>query len=204
MLINIHTHIRTHQENQLEIVDGEDTIGVHPWKLGKLPINNNYNEHCLMIGETGLDRSDKYKQTIKNQEISLRIHLAAAKHFKLPVILHCVRAHSDLLHLLKELKYEGKVLLHDFSGNAQELNAYLKFNVYFSFRRKFEILKLAPVERIFLETDDQNKYSLKEIYEQAGIPEVQFEKNLLTFFSDTKNVRSTDVVNYLSLALKSN
>jgi TatD DNase family protein len=204
MLINIHTHIRTYQENQLEIVDGEDTIGVHPWKLGELPINKKNNETCLMVGETGLDRSEKYRQSIKDQEISLRIHLETAKHFNIPIVLHCVRAHSDLLHILKEMKFQGKVLLHDFSGNAQEVKAYLKFDVYFSFRRKFELLKIAPIDRVFLETDDQIKFSLHDIYEQAGIPEEQFEKNLLTFFSDTKNVRSADVINYLRIALNSN
>jgi TatD DNase family protein len=196
MLINIHTHRRTRQENQLEIVIEEDTIGIHPWNLGKMPHFNRAAEFCLMIGETGVDRSERHKATLPLQKIFLERHLEAAKIFQLPIVIHCVRAHSDLLKILKDRNYTGKILLHDFSGNMEQLSAYLKFDAYFSFRRKFEILRQAPIERIFLETDDQEQISLTEIYKQADINELQFEKNLLEFFSDSKDVRSTNVINY--------
>ena len=203
MLINIHTHNRTGIKNQLEIVAGEDTIGIHPWDLNKKADFSKARDYCLMIGETGLDRCERYKQTILEQGKILYLHFEAANKFNLPIVLHCVRAHSDLLKILKDLKYNGKILLHDFAGNAQQLNSYLDYDVYFSFRRKFEILKLAPLDRIFLETDDQTQFSIQDIYQQAGVAEMQFEINFLNLFSDAKDVRSADVVNYFSLALNS-
>jgi len=201
MLINIHTHSRTAKENQLEIVIGEDTVGVHPWDVDKIPDFRKARDYCLMVGETGLDRSEKYKHTLDVQIRFLRAHLATALHFKIPIVLHCVRAQSDLLHILKDMRYNGKVLLHDFAGNAQHLEAYLNFDVYFSFRRNFEILKIAPIDRIFLETDDQTQFSIADIYHQSEIPEAQLEKNFLCFFSDAQNEGSTDVINYLRIAL---
>lgn len=197
MLINIHTHIRTDKENQLEIVVGEDTVGIHPWDIEKTPDFRNVRERCLMIGETGLDRSERHKHNLIQQEKLLCIHFDAATKFNLPIVLHCVHAHSDLLHVLKELKYSGKILLHDFAGNDQQLNAYLNYDAYFSFRRKFDILKIAPIDRIFLETDDQTQFSIADIYQEAGVSELQLEKNLLTFFSDLEYVRSADVIDYL-------
>lgn len=204
MLINIHTHIRTSKENQLEIVIGEDSVGIHPWDIDKNPDFSKAGKVCVMIGETGLDRSFKYKETLLKQENLLRIHLEAASYFKLPVVVHCVRAHSDLLKILKEKKFEGRILLHDYSGNLQQIASYLRYDVFFSFRRRFDLLKGAPIERIFLETDNQIQVSIEEIYKEVGISEIQFEKNLLTFFSDTQYVRSSDVINYFRLALETN
>lgn len=202
MLINIHTHNRSNKENQLEIVVGEDTVGIHPWDIEKTPDFRKVRERCLMIGETGLDRSERHKKTIAQQEQLLRIHFDTAAKFNLPIVLHCVRAHSDLLQILKELNYSGKILMHDFAGNFQQMNCYLNYDAYFSFRRKFEVLKIAPRERIFLETDDQTQFSIADIYNEAGVSELQLEKNLLTFFSDLQYVRSADVIDYLRLALK--
>ena len=204
MLINIHTHSRTNKENQLEIVVGEDTVGIHPWDLNKKNDFSKAREFCLMVGETGLDRSDRYKDTLPLQTKFLHTHLEAAKTFHLPIVIHCVRAHSDLLWILKESKYPGKILLHDFLGNNEQIEAYLKFDVYFSFRKNFEVLKYAPLDRVFLETDDQKQFSIEDIYKKVGIVELQFEKNYLVFFSDANNVRSADVIDDLRLALKSN
>ncbi len=199
MLINIHTHNRTNKENQLEIVVGKDTIGIHPWDLHKDYDFSNTNNKCLMIGETGLDRSDQFKDTIELQKISLLFHFQLAEKFNLPIVIHCVRAHSDLLGILKKINFKGKILLHDFTGNITQINSYLKYDVYFSFRRNFEKIPMIPVSRIFLETDDQKDILLEDIYRLAQIPESQFEKNLLEFFSNSQDVSSSDIIYDFSL-----
>ena len=203
MLINIHTHRRTAKENQLEIVDGIDSIGIHPWNLNKALDFRKAAPQCLMIGETGLDRSDKFKSTLNQQKESLELHFSAANFFQLPIVLHCVWAHSDLLQILKKINFKGKILLHDFSGNLNQMEAFLFYDCYFSIGRKLDSLKWLPTDRIFLETDDHAHLTIEAIYKQAGIGEIQFEKNLLNFFSDTKEVSSADVINYLSLAMNS-
>jgi TatD DNase family protein len=203
MLIDIHTHNRSNEENQLEIVVDEDTLGIHPWNIDKIPTFSKNRDQCLMIGETGLDRSEKYKTSFLKQEKIFRIHLDLAKKYEVPVVIHSVRAHSDVLRILKSTKFTGKILIHDFSGNLDQIKAYLSFDSYFSFRRNFEVMKQTPVERVFLETDDQIKFNIKDIYIQSEIKEQQIEKNFLAFFSNTKYVRSADVLHDLGLALNS-
>jgi TatD DNase family protein len=185
------------------VVD-EDTIGLHPWHLDSALNIKKAHKFCRMIGETGLDRSEKYKDCLSLQEKMLHVHFDVARICRLPIVLHCVRAHSDLLGILKELRYDGKILLHDFSGNIQQMNDYLNYDVYFSFRRKFEILKVAPQDRIFLETDDQLQLSLQDIYRAAGVNETQIENNFLCIFGDSQNVRSADVIHNFRLAGISN
>lgn len=204
MLINIHTHNRTNKENQLEIVVDEDTVGIHPWNLNKDYDFSKAKKKCLMIGETGLDRTDQYKDTIEDQKANLIFHFKLAEKFNLPIVVHCVRAHSDLLGILKKINFKGKILLHDFTGNIAQINSYLKYDVYFSFRRNFEKLPMIPVSRIFLETDDQFAFSIEDIYRLAQIPESQFEKNLLEFFSNSQDVSSSDIVYDFTLATIAN
>lgn len=201
MFINIHTHRRTGKKNQLEIVDGEDTVGIHPWNIDKVMDFRSVNELICMVGETGLDRSNKYKENIELQKKILKIHFTAATFFNLPIVIHCVHAHSDLLQILHEINFKGKILLHDYRGNLIQTNSYLKFDTYFSIRSQNNFI---PLERMFLETDDQTLRSIEEIYQEIGLAEEIFEKNFLTFFSNTQKVCSSDVIDYLRMSLLSN
>ena len=229
MLIDIHTHLRKFQNKEntkcLRFIVGRHSLGIHPWELVNtedviffkdqfITLKQSLTPTVLALGECGLDRRRKNILDISYQKEILEWHLDWAIEVQKPIIIHCVKAFSDLLSLLKLKKYKGKLLIHDFSGNLQEAQKLLQFDCFFSFgsslfkanhHSSFLIQEL-PKEKIFLETDDQVIYEIDQIYEKAQFLlnmssqelENLFEKNLYNFFSNLNNVSTADIVDNLS------
>jgi len=224
MLIDFHTHsLDVENENDLRFVVGKNSLGIHPWEL-TAPFEENlyqkkfqqlktqFHASILAIGECGLDRRRDGIAPIEMQARVLEWHMDWAKEMNRPIIIHCVKAHSDLLKILKDKKYKGKVLLHDYAGSLEEANKFLFYDCYFSFGHRLftqaraDVFKSLPVERLFLETDDQQKIKIKALYEKAQALlnidqksfELMIEENLASFFSDLDNISTADVINNLS------
>lgn len=186
--INIHTHQIEKGENAFSIYNislpckefPEEiyfSAGWHPWHIEAydLPqISNSLEEiasmkNLLAIGECGLDRDIKIN--LGKQAEVFRLHINMAKKYDKPLIVHCVRAYSDLTEMLKKEKFIGRFIIHNFNGNCQQLDNLLRFNAYFSLGEQLwnprsrlnKSLKDIPVERIFLETDD-SAFSIRETY----------------------------------------
>jgi TatD DNase family protein len=86
----------------------------------------------------------------------------ARKH-RLPLLVHCYRAHPHLIRYLKtEAIPEAGLLMHSYSGSADLTPKYVKAGCHFSFagpvsfpeaRRPLEALREIPLERLMVETD---------------------------------------------------
>ena len=227
MMVDIHTHTHIQKVgnlNQLRFVVGKHSIGIHPWELiipfdeilfaeKFLKLKKEFHPKVLAIGECGLDRRRTGIVDINIQEIVLELHMDWAQEVKRPLILHCVRAEADLLKILKARKYQGRILLHDFSGNLEAAQALLKYNCFFSFgRRPFNpdshaaaVMKSLPKDKIFLETDDQTDFSIEDLYYKAAqllkLDEKDCEelylKSLENFFSNLDDISSADIIDDL-------
>ncbi len=200
--IDIHSHkISFYDEGTITvrnvILPDEDipatnyfSAGFHPWHTGKvkpevieekLSILANLN-NCFAIGECGIDRSTEIPVEIQIMEF--KIHISLAEKTGKPLIIHCVRAYSDLLQVLKASKFTYPVILHNYNGNKFQTKELLKYNCYFSFgeslilkNKTAEIIQHIPKNRIFLETDESN-FSIREMYSSAAIM-LKMEENEL-------------------------
>ncbi len=192
--IDIHSHSALKAENtwKLQSLFPEDvipnapfSIGIHPWKIAKdwqiqmrETIKKSQDKNCFAIGECGLDKT--IQTPLKVQQEIFKAHIQRANELKKPLVIHCVKAHSELLQFYKDIKVP--VILHDFSKNATLGKQLQNKGIYLSvgkalFRPSFaKVLPLLDKERIFLETDD-SKYSIREIYQQAAL---LFQCDLLT------------------------
>ncbi|SIT81112.1 TatD DNase family protein [Yoonia rosea] len=115
------------------------------------------------IGETGLD----YHYTAESaaiQQQSLRVHIAAARETKLPLIIHARAADDDMARILKEEYANGAYtcVMHCFSSSAALAEAALEMDFYLSMsgiaafpksQDLRDIFGAAPIERILVETD---------------------------------------------------
>ncbi|MGJ8588119.1 MAG: TatD family hydrolase [Yoonia sp.] len=115
------------------------------------------------IGETGLD----YHYTAESADIqqqSLRVHIAAARATKLPLIIHARAADEDMAGILKEEYDKGAYtcVMHCFSSSAALAQAALDLGFYLSMsgiaafpksQELRDIFAAAPVDRILVETD---------------------------------------------------
>ena len=98
-----------------------------------------------------------------------------AIQYRLPVIVHCVKAYSDFAGIAKQYP-NVKFVLHGFSGNEETLQMLLNFkNVCFSVGKYLFneasnaslLIGKIPINQLFLETDT-SKYLISEIYQKAA------------------------------------
>jgi TatD DNase family protein len=228
MLIDIHTHQKKNDSQELwQLIVGTQSLGVHPWELTTpcdlLLIKKHFqelktqlNDSILAIGECGLDRRKTGIAGIEEQKKVFEWHLDWASEVNRPLIIHNVHADSDFQKILKDKKFKGKMLFHDYAGNLQSAKNLLSYDSYFSFGHRLflknskasELLKSLPRDRIFLETDDQVELSIEKIYKLAELIleidkqtcETLFVQNLKSFFSNLDNVSAANIVANLSVS----
>ena len=144
--------------------------GTHPMNVVDEPMAN-VDELIAMaghpkfvgIGESGLD----YHYTADSAELqkqSLRIHIAAARETKLPLIIHSRAADDDMAQILAEEHANGSFtcVMHCFSSSpalgraALDLGFYLSMSGIATFPKSQEVRDIfaaTPKDRILVETD---------------------------------------------------
>lgn len=144
--------------------------GTHPMNVVDEPMAN-VDELIAMaghpkfvgIGESGLD----YHYTAESAELqkqSLRIHIAAARETKLPLIIHSRAADDDMAQILAEEHANGSFtcVMHCFSSSpalgraALDLGFYLSMSGIATFPKSQEVRDIfaaTPKDRILVETD---------------------------------------------------
>jgi TatD DNase family protein len=114
------------------------------------------------IGETGLDTFRTGEEGRAAQEASFRAHIAIAKRYGKPLVIHDRDAHADVLRILDEEGAPETVVLHCFSGDAEfaaecvRRGYVLSFAGTVSFRNAGQLREAArvtPLEQILVETD---------------------------------------------------
>ena len=191
--IDIHTHFDRQEKDIVYIrnlIAGKDpciikedryySCGIHPWYLGneKWDILSKHLKHPLIlaIGECGLDYRKEYLEKLSKKEqleyFIKQIEIAEALHK--PLIIHCVKCIHELIHLRKKYP-DNPWIYHGFNKNVETARQLLQSNIYLSFGSSIihstttaEALSKTPLNRLFLETDDQNELSIKELYKRAA------------------------------------
>lgn len=170
------------------------SVGVHPWFSHLFQLKETLehlkeavqNPKVLAVGEIGLDRA--HGPALSIQVSWFEAQLMLAQKTNKPVIVHCVKAYSELPFFLK--KYTGPFVLHGYNGNNQQTMDLLKFpQVYFSLGERFfsfsphkeESILNIPTERLFFETDT-SRISIGKMYAGysriSGIPEQELKQLL--------------------------
>lgn len=116
------------------------------------------------VGETGLDyywvKADALRQAQKER---FRMHIAAAKELKKPVIVHARAAERDAVEILTQ-EHAGDVgfVLHCFDSTpniakaAVDAGGYVGFTGIITFKsaqKLLESVKAVPIDRLLVETD---------------------------------------------------
>jgi TatD DNase family protein len=157
------------------------SLGLHPWFLTKENFNSDFkklaqivdNQSVMMIGECGLDRLKGEDMTFQTEAFAAQIQLAESS--LKPVVIHCVKAYSELIALKKKLNPHVPMIVHGFNQNEQILRELLKNDFYISIGTAIlrgdsnaaKYISSIPLDKLFFETDDQ-RLSIKKVYEQAA------------------------------------
>lgn len=184
--VDFHTHQKSFDKDVFAIqnmIVNDDilfekyfSIGIHPMYIPAQDIDSQYftleknlqKKECLALGEAGLDKRSEISIDEQIKIFSQQINIAES--FEKPVVIHCVKAFSEIIMLKKKLKPSVPMIVHGFNNNENIFNSLLKNDFYFSFGKSvltqsnaLQVLKNTPLDRFFLETDDTN-ISIKKIY----------------------------------------
>ncbi len=186
--INIHTHKPV--GGNIELINvpvvGEwsqgkfYSFGLHPWEIGKVNENIILNElqNCcerdkiIAVGEIGLDRAIATPLEIQIKYFLQQ--LAIAEKYTLPIIIHNVRATSDLFQQKKASSSSIPWIFHGFKGSFQDALQLIDKQCFLSFgtsilnhTKSQEVLKKIPLDYVFFETDESDE-NILNIYEKAA------------------------------------
>ena len=178
---DVHTHFLT--GNPYAILNANSSInsfhsrGIHPWlidenrSLEKLEYDLQHPK-CIALGEIGLDKvcsSDfKLQRKLFIQQIEL------SEKYRLPIIIHCVRASNELVELKKEIKPTQHWIWHGFN-KVNILQQILENEIIPSFGEsilKNESLRNELVNlksNLFLLETDTSIFSIETIYKTVAI-----------------------------------
>ena len=199
MLINIHTH---HARNsQYEIIQSDTLELDRPFSFGLLhhpypeafktveTIDQIYrHKNCLAVGEIGLDKNSTIDLEIQIQTFKKQL-FASEKH-KLPVILHCVKSWNEILQIKQATTPSQTWIFHGFR-KTNLLTSVLESGVHISIgtdEKLQEQVKKIPLNRLFLETDNDTNYTIENVYQKiALIKNISLQALKDQVYTNTKN-----------------
>ncbi len=176
------------------------SIGIHPKDIDIDDIEQQFSrmssmlfQSCFAIGECGLDSLVSIDQKIQ-EEVFLR-QIRMANEIKKPIIVHCVRKFYEVISFKK--KAEQPMIIHGFNKKRKIADDLLANNFYLSFGKAVlynlslqDILKNTPLDKIFLETDNED-FNIEELYLKAseikGISLEQLNEQILENLHTIKN-----------------
>lgn len=154
------------------------SVGIHPWQLGSYDWTDTaFRAHfeslvrhpqVLAVGEAGLDKL--ISVSLYSQTDALRYQADVAEAIDKPLILHLVKATTELLVLKRELNPRVPWIVHGFRGKAQLALDLVRHGLYLSFGARYqeEALRQMPADRLFLETDESD-VPISDLYERAAL-----------------------------------
>ncbi len=145
------------------------SVGLHPWHIGQVNAEDCFQaiersamqKNMIAVGECGLDRAIATDFALQKQYFKQQIQLA--ERFSKPLIIHCVRAYSDLIRLKIESKSNIPWIIHGYCGNVQITRELVRHGFYFSVGQSLlkresshGSLTQIPMDHLFLETDESD------------------------------------------------
>jgi TatD DNase family protein len=139
------------------------------------------------IGEVGLDYGTTNLDNRETQRIAFRELIEQCDKYGDKILsVHSRRAAKDVLSIIGD-SFNGKVILHWFSGTLRELMTAVKNGCYFSInsdminsKNGIELIRNMPLDRILLESDapftkdTKNTYSLDFIIKvEEGLSKIK-------------------------------
>jgi TatD DNase family protein len=169
-------NIRITVDMEVFETDGICTVGLHPWDVTEdwrdaVDIVEELSSEDLVlgIGESGLDRACNAPWI--HQVDAFEYIADLAERVAKPLVIHCVKAHDELLRVHKFIEPTQPWVLHGFVKGADLARQCLDAGMVLSFGAAVlkesaslvEAVRLCPEDRFLLETDVDDA-TIEEIY----------------------------------------
>ncbi len=212
--VNIHTHKgKECTDNVRSILNqfpsewmnkkpvGWFSVGIHPWYINSgdqaseelVNMEKAFSQKgCIAAGEAGLDKITRTDWELQKEIFIQQVKLSESYHK--PMIIHCVKAYSELLGLRKELKAENVWIFHGFNSSLEMAGQIIGHGCMLSFGEQLlkegskaeTVLQKTGVEHWFLETDDSD-ISIETVYSKAALITGKKEDEIKSLIQDNFN-----------------
>ncbi len=174
------------------------SCGIHPWYIKDSNVSASLRRieelskerHIIAIGECGLDKN------IKDLDLQLEVFLKQiylSEKYQLPIIIHSVKMHHEILRIHKEKSTKQVWIIHGYNGSPETANQFVNQNIFLSlgpnlFRNRdkaFKVLNAIDLNYVLLETDDSG-IDINQMYIEASrilnISESELENHIMLNF----------------------
>ena len=179
----------------IQILDqGYYSVGIHPWDVTAQPkrllVECLYEVACLpqvlAIGEVGLDK--KQATSLELQQAVFELQIELAETVQKPLLIHCVKAWSELIAIKKQFKPNQPWIIHGYRGNAILAQQLLKHGFYLSYATYYNsnALPFGNLDHLFIETDDSEttiQFNYKQMASHLGVDILQLQQVIANNFS---------------------
>ena len=167
-------------------------LGFHPELAAQyydqISIFEKYFQTTRYIGEIGLDYSAKNNENIDKQKEVFKKIIDLCKSDKKKIIsVHTRKAESDCLKILDG--FEGRVILHWYTGNLRDLKIAISRGYFFSINQQMiksqngkNLVNMIPLDRIVIESDAPFTEGLHTNYS------VSFINDIIAYLSVSKEL----------------
>lgn len=143
-------------------------LGIHPWFIGEHSAEDlaaleetlgKAEGRCVGVGECGLDR---LRGELADQVPWFEAQVDIASRLDLPLIIHSVRTHDEIHGILRARRFNGRSLVHGFSGSYQQARKLVDLGCYIGVggvithpgaRKTRDAIARLPIDAFVLETD---------------------------------------------------
>lgn len=176
--LDIHAHTHEADEhyaiiNSNSYIAGRSiSLGIHPWHITDswgqqfAAIKEAATQqNVIAIGECGLDKL-KSPANIELQKEILLAHIMLSEKTAKPLIIHCVKAHDELIATYKKASPKQSWIIHGFRGKPAQAEQLIKSGFYISLGELFnpDSAKAIPADRLFIESDESHS-PITDIYD---------------------------------------
>lgn len=156
-------------------------LGFHPELVYEyqnlLPIFFRNIDKTRYIGEVGLDFSITEKRN-REKQVEVFTQIVQNCNGKKKIFtVHTRRAHKEVMKILEE--FQGRVILHWYSGSMQELQVAIDRGYYFSINHQMlrsnlgrTVINVIPMDKILIESDAPFTRGLKDKYDLFFVCEI--------------------------------
>ncbi len=161
-------------------------LGIHPWCVTENLSIQSFTQNLegilkiarCGVGEVGLDRV-RVTSSLAVQEKFFISQLELALKYRKPVSIHSVKAHNEIIKIIKNLKILPVFMVHSFTGSIQMASDILNLGGFISLSfsalkngesKLRKLLEYIPLDRLLLETDSPDmKLPSIHIFSEFGI-----------------------------------
>lgn len=172
---------------------GYYSVGIHPWDVTAQRKSLQFEylfeiahlPQVLAIGEAGLDK--KQLTPLAFQQTIFELQIKLAETVQKPLLIHCVKAWSELIAIKKQLRPTQPWIIHGYRGNVVLAQQLLKHGFYLSYTNYYnsDALPFGCLDHLFIETDDSEttiQSNYMQIASHLGIDILQLQQVIANNF----------------------